>query len=356
MTNKDIAGKAVKYAREIILEGTTQPANNMYSDIRKKAISEVMFEFRILAMRDPKFSLEFDSNAQQFYQRIQLCKKFSVGNCYEYALLALDYVINHEPHVSAEVFYIKGGDHCFLVIGRKAGSNPLDPTTWGEEAYICDPSENEAYPAVKYLSRLKNYYKVDDNNGETFTNFSENFNKDKHRLAPIPNLNTDYFRNYNSEEHLSKLFMRFREKYAVILSVAEKMKHDFERIAGRLVLKYGSTDAKFLILSSQLAHLTSLIEDMKNGLIAPYVRESYGEMKAKLDEKLICAINVLDEITKDINKENLTLAKYNNESSWRTSCMKFFNILPQTVRKTQTTLETSQDQCQRIKAELKIIY
>ncbi|VEB39391.1 hypothetical protein [Legionella cherrii] len=354
MSNRDIARNALKYAREIILEGTTQPANNLYPDIRKKAISDVMFESHILAMRDPKFSLEFDSTTQQFYQRIQLCKKFSVGNCYEYALLALDYVINYEPHVSAEAFYIKGGDHCFLVIGRKADSNPSDPTTWGEEVYICDPSENEVYLAVNYLSRLKNYYKVDDNNGETFTNFSENFNSEKHRLSPIPNLNTDYFRHYNSEEHLNKLLMRFREKYAVILSAAEKMKQDFERITGRLVLEYGATDAKFLHLSSQLAHLTSLIEEMKNTLIAPDIRESYGEMKAKLDGKLIRAINVLDEITNKINQENLTLAKYNNESSWKTSCMKFFNILPQTFRKTQTTLETSQDQCQRIKAGLKI--
>ena len=107
MNNKDIAEKALKYAREIILEGTTQPANNNYSNTRKKAISDVMFEFHISAMRDPKFSLEFDNNVQQFYQRVQLCKKFSIGNCYEHALLALDYVINHQPQVFAEVFYIK---------------------------------------------------------------------------------------------------------------------------------------------------------------------------------------------------------------------------------------------------------
>ncbi|HGK6652029.1 TPA: hypothetical protein ACJ5DZ_003124, partial [Legionella pneumophila] len=42
------------------------------------------------------------------------------------------------------------GEHCLIVIGRVSGSDPNDISTWGEEAVICDPWAEKAYPLSEF--------------------------------------------------------------------------------------------------------------------------------------------------------------------------------------------------------------
>lgn len=44
--------------------------------------------------------------------------------------------------------------HLFVVIGRKEGSDPADPTTWEETTVICDPWAGEAFVKSIMASRL----------------------------------------------------------------------------------------------------------------------------------------------------------------------------------------------------------
>ena len=334
MSNKDIAKAAKKYAREIILEGTTALKNNSYDAEKKRAIKKLMEQFDLAAQKDPAFSLEFDENNEPFH-RIKVCKELSFGNCYEQALLALDYVINEAPQVSAEIYCIRGGDHCFLVIGREKNSDPDRPETWGDQAYICDPWANAVYPASSYLSKLRNYVQTKNPLDGTVINNTEAFDSSRHQLTPIKNQNTDQLSKYNSDEHLRKLFNLFKEKYQTVLSTAEKLEKDLDKIARRLEHKHGKSNKKYEIISAKKDNLMALLEEMTTTVNIPYKKERYDEMKANLDKKLINAINVCDEAIKAIAEEN---SKYNKETSFGTSCLKFFKILP-TAGRTQKANE-----------------
>jgi len=51
---------------------------------------------------------------------------------------------------------MENGDHTFLVIGRLSGSDPNDPKTWGEDAWICDSTK--VYRAQDYQEGLKFFH------------------------------------------------------------------------------------------------------------------------------------------------------------------------------------------------------
>lgn len=59
--------------------------------------------------------------------------------------------------MDAEIVEMMHGNHVFLVIGRKPGSNLQDPASWGDDAYICDSLERTVYKAKDYQDRLKAY-------------------------------------------------------------------------------------------------------------------------------------------------------------------------------------------------------
>lgn len=80
-----------------------------------------------------------------------------IGNCGELAGFAFDHVCRTHPEVNAEVIQMVNGNHVVLVVGRKPGSNPKDPASWGDDAFICDPLEKTVYQAKEYQDKLKAY-------------------------------------------------------------------------------------------------------------------------------------------------------------------------------------------------------
>ncbi|NBC31224.1 MAG: hypothetical protein GVY13_00960 [Alphaproteobacteria bacterium] len=75
------------------------------------------------------------------------------GNCGELSSTAFFYLYD-KPARPIEKMHIKGGDHAFVVIGRKTGSRDHDPGSWGPDAAICDPWYEVACLAAAYKSEL----------------------------------------------------------------------------------------------------------------------------------------------------------------------------------------------------------
>lgn len=75
------------------------------------------------------------------------------GNCQEHADTAFIYLHDHHI-VPIEMMNFRGRDHAFDVIGRPADSDVSDPSTWGQDAVVCDPWLEKVYPP----SDLKKYW------------------------------------------------------------------------------------------------------------------------------------------------------------------------------------------------------
>ncbi|MEI8125954.1 MAG: hypothetical protein WCG42_09370 [Parachlamydiaceae bacterium] len=215
--NEKLARNASKYSREHILEGSTQLESNGYDVNKRLALQRAIGDLRQASEDDKAFLLNIDYTICVFEQKIANCKKLAIGNCHELAQMALHYMITEQPDVNAEVYYIKGGDHVFLVVGRKIKSAPHRPDTWGDEAYICDPWSNNVYPANEYLTKTKNFFQVSTADG-AYTNHTEYFNPLRHKLSPFPNENTNYILSTTAKSNtiLLSVFVTINEKYLSI--------------------------------------------------------------------------------------------------------------------------------------------
>ena len=126
ITSKIVAEQACKYARGFILKGSTQIVTNTFEKTQRQDLFKAVKDLRTLFKEEPELSLEINKEYQKFHRTIEMCQKFSLGNCQELALMALDYVVHSAPpSIRAEVYFIKGGDHVFLVVGRKKTVTPI---------------------------------------------------------------------------------------------------------------------------------------------------------------------------------------------------------------------------------------
>lgn len=110
----EIAKAACKYSRAFILKGDTQIINNSYDPSQRQALEKAVKDLREMCGDETDFYQKINKEYQEFCQKVELSKKFSLGNCHEMALLALDYVLRNTPSsVKAEVYYIQGGTMFF---------------------------------------------------------------------------------------------------------------------------------------------------------------------------------------------------------------------------------------------------
>lgn len=70
------------------------------------------------------------------------------GNCGEHAAVAFAYLLNRGARPLDYMTLSPGGDHCFVLVGRKRGSDPTSPTTWGADAYVCDAWSSQVFHAT----------------------------------------------------------------------------------------------------------------------------------------------------------------------------------------------------------------
>jgi hypothetical protein len=248
-----LAEKAKMYARDRIIIGSTQLKNNELAEAYFQAHLVAVGEIGGRGIRDVGNEEAYEKIAlnplvnpflARYESHISTSAKHLTGNCFELALQALDYVINHsgDDGICAEMYQITGGDHVFLVLNRGPGSNPKDPATWESNAVICDPWSNLVYPARNYLSQLKNFYRNDKKN------YIEDFDPNRHSLAPFA-FNTNQIRQIRTPKNLQS---RFVDQSAFLVKALETYKDQLEIEKQRLLKKYGPNDKKVLIIFSKI--------------------------------------------------------------------------------------------------------
>jgi hypothetical protein len=65
-------------------------------------------------------------------------KHYGCGNCGEQSALAFVY-LRDQGFRPLDWMQVDNFKHAFVVLGRRADSDPADYTTWGRSAYYCDP-------------------------------------------------------------------------------------------------------------------------------------------------------------------------------------------------------------------------
>jgi hypothetical protein len=83
-----------------------------------------------------------------------------VGNCHEFTMIALNYLMKNHSEINAEIFTVTQGDHVFVVIGGDHAEENLQQDYLGENAVICDPHAGEVYPASELHSRMTTHKSV----------------------------------------------------------------------------------------------------------------------------------------------------------------------------------------------------
>jgi hypothetical protein len=114
-------------------------------------------------------------------------EKYTVGNCEEMSKVGLKYAYDNKASQRVEIFRIEGGNHLFLVIGRKRNSDVTNPKTWGSSAVVCDTWSGKVYPASHIFMKLENYISVEqDEQSKRLRTILEPFSASKgHRLASV---------------------------------------------------------------------------------------------------------------------------------------------------------------------------
>ncbi|ETO92365.1 Uncharacterised protein [Legionella longbeachae] len=349
--NHTLARLANHYARFQIREGTSQLQNNLYDIDKQAALNKALADIR-QAFAKEDFFLNIETTITRFEKRIADCKKFSIGNCHELALMALDYMIRNQPNVHAEVYSIEGGDHAFLVIGRKIDSDPEKPETWGDEAYICDPWSNHVYPAAEYLDKTKNFYYITTPDGRQI-NYIEDFDPSRHKMVPVQNQNSIHFLQESSKLNtiLLDVFTTINERHCAIF---DELANDLNEISIKLNKKYGQNDPKVKILNEKIniireetAKMRSEFNDYAQRLrseMNPETYHAHKEINDDLQRMMKNRLKNLREAKVLSTEESTGLDTYRKEDSLITIIMKFLHIKPTSSREYKAAISKSEEQ------------
>lgn len=335
------ANEAIKHARDQIRKGSTQLENNnlketyfeyLHRGIKGKADSGEI-GIREVTHQQVADRLEVspykDRRLAHYESIISTTSKYSLGNCFELAVQALNFILQNAPlHLNAEVYEIQNGDHVILVLNRDQNSNPQDPATWGKNAVICDPWSNKSYKASEYLVHLKNFYRKDNKN------HVEPYNPKKHVLIPSANFNSNLLRYTKNVDNLRANF--FNEANAL-----NKMLDDYKDLLmkeeQRLKIKYGVNDKKVAIIQRKIDDIELTIRYINGGTLyylEKNFKNDYVSTKDKLAEELADFTKKAFSSIQFSNSDKLDLFKHRGEDI-KTEFMKIFSIRSET----QSTLD-----------------
>lgn len=180
--NESLGRAASSYARKIIIESSTSLETKVdrIEGIRQKVITmrdaaPYTSKKGLLNLYRP---LGYDPEANLMKVKLETTRiqRHEVGNCKEYAYLAVNY-LKKQGVKRAEVVYISGDDHVFAVIDRAEGSDINKPDTWGPDAYVCDPWSDNVYSASKFYDNVACYKYYENQENKTYP-----FKRSKHSL------------------------------------------------------------------------------------------------------------------------------------------------------------------------------
>lgn len=338
----NIAEKACKYARTQIIAGSTLIENNLFEESKKLALIKAVKDIRELT-QNSDYILDIDKTILHFQNSVSNASKYSIGNCGEYAFMALFYIISHNPDTFAEVYHIEGGDHAFLVIGRDPNSNPNVPSTWGETAYICDPWANKTYLAKNFESELKNFY-LTYTVEEGFKNNSEDFDPSKHRLCPSGNYNSKYLQQtgQSTSSILFDVYNLLNDKYLIIY---KEFLENLKKIAEQIKNKYGEEDVKYRVLVEKINSIQSIIVDFES--VNKNHLENIKMNTLFINDATVLQKNLQDKINKFRKEASSTpevLHSYRKEDSLITMIKKYLGIQPTSAEKYRKAIFSSKEE------------
>lgn len=344
-----IGKEACEYARLQILKGGTQLENNDLS--REDFLSH---HFAVTKVRTASQNNLDSSNIllpeslTSYMNRISFTSKYSVGNCHELALQALDYLLKYQPDCEGELYAIFGGDHGFLVLNRDPTSNPADPETWGDSAVICDPWANKVFAAKEYRSKLKNFYF-----DEILKNRLEDFNPSKHSLGLHKDdsdmiISTRSIREMREDQKTLK--EKFVELSAKLIQNLINYKDILEKERNRLQKQYGDNNFKFLIINVKIGDIEKLLKEIatKNSTLINSNRFQSAEVAKEELEKMLREMfsSVKSHVEfNEIEKKELFQLKGTDS---KTAAMKIFGI----HSKTQSNLESNLNAMSNLASQL----
>jgi hypothetical protein len=280
---------ALEYARQCILRGNTIMAlDSPYITSKTVFYAKEVEEVRSMRRGSDQAYLDlvkdlvridpssFIFNAQ--YQ-LDLCKKYSLGNCEEFAMLALDYIVMHnsklalENQVFAELCRVKNGDHIVLVIGRSRYSKETDVRTWGD-AYICDPWSNEIYKAIDYREKLKDYVSADE-----FHYVREL--EPRKILLPVEAQNSVMYGQRNSPQYINDVFNLFKLKLTMLAPILINFKISLIKFKRKIPDILGHDSEFYKLIANKIARIDrlSLSLESVNSVDLPFLYEKIKESK-----------------------------------------------------------------------------
>jgi len=345
----ELAVRAKDYARDKILHGTTQLENNNLAFTQVEQISASLTEIRkqTFELSDSLFSLEDDGVISRYELQVDLSAKYSLGNCYELSLLALDYILQdpNNENIDAEACRINGGDHVFLLIGRAPGSDILNPDKWGEKAIICDPWANKVYPAAMYKEELKNVYQTYDASKQHYQVHLEDFDSNKHQICSLYRLNT---KDLTSAQNAYKLRVNFQTKLNNTITVVKSYQEKLLQLKQQIISQHGTKDLKAAIIDSKLQALDQEIKNLTNLSNNPPLGKNYRDTKQTLESQLKKAVFSASKVMKFSESDVSQLFDYRNKDKLKTKFMMFFKIKPKTIRELQNIAKETNKSIKKI--------
>lgn len=285
--------EANKYARNQIIKGNTQLENNDLPETRYDSLYRGVggldsgLGIRDLYVPDGLFLdlLEMNNMIVARYESIiEITSKYSLGNCAELSLQALDYILhNVDVNINAEVYKIAYGDHSILVLNRDQNSDTANPLKWGENAVIADPWADKVFKASDYLLQLKNFYSKEKKN------YIEDLDPLKHYLVQEYGFNTDFLRPRIPKKNIKNLKITFLNEVAQLIKILEDYRKILKTDANRIRIKYGDNDERILILSKKVNTIKksiSKIKEISDQLFSEEYQNNYSIAKLKLKNRI----------------------------------------------------------------------
>lgn len=146
--------EAKDFARSRIKHSSTLPGASAHE---VASLESLITQQRNRSLSQTKiFQICFTSTTLAAYQATLdtlIVEISQLGNCNEYAFLALHYLSKHAKTLCEKV-HISNGDHVFIVIGRNPDSDINNAKTWGPDVVICDPLTDKVYAAKDIPAQL----------------------------------------------------------------------------------------------------------------------------------------------------------------------------------------------------------
>lgn len=207
--------------------------------------------------------IEQDSYLNTLLAEVELSLDNSFGNCGEMARVAAYAIFKAFPHVNAEYYQVKNGDHCIVVVGRDPNSNPYLPSTWGEDCFICDPWSNRVYRASEYKKYFKNAFCQTEEHAKRAVHSPENLDETVYSFGPVKNYNSTYMNKFCEESSVDRLIKNYQHYIDKLIQSLQVFIQEIKLSQSRLLKKHGQDDSKYKIIASKVNELESLLKQIK---------------------------------------------------------------------------------------------